>query len=325
MFKITIWKILLGNENEYSKESVRRGIIGVGTHFTDFEIKKILQKGYDYAKTLKKQKVNLLDYDLEIRFITNLKKNDFVFHCSRFFSQKNIVMLGKVREKPYFFTNQDRGNWNTYFRVVANIEWKEIPFDFFSEEELKRIKHSKFPTFRRVLKPQENIPDFSIYDDTRVNEIWNSFKGSYDNFVFIPEGEESYEYNLSSELITAKKIHSKVVNRLEAIVRKAGYKTSNINGMDLHVRKSNREILFEAKSDSCSTSIQKGIGQLFLYGLDISTSAIKILVLPKITNTLREKLELLSIKILLYNIEEDDISENNRNINFRKIEEVLDI
>lgn len=148
---MTVWQILLGNENEYSEESVNRGIIGVGAHFSDAEVKAIIQKGLKYAKNLKRQKGNLPEYDLEIRFITQQNNEDFVFHSSYFFIPKNVVMLGKIGSKPRFFTSQAKGNWKTYFKIVSDVEeWKPIPFSRFSDEELQLIKYAKFQTFRRI-------------------------------------------------------------------------------------------------------------------------------------------------------------------------------
>jgi hypothetical protein len=112
------------------------------------------------------------------------------------------------------------------------------------------------------------------------------------------------KYTLSGG-VEARCDHGVVVNHLYDLLAAADYKVSN-GRADLYVVQNNTIThLFEAKSDTTTTSIYQGIGQLMFYGAAMASTPRRILVLPDQPNELtQDVLRRLGVSALVFDWED---------------------
>ena len=134
-----------------------------------------------------------------------------------------------------------------------------------------------------------------------IEELKNNFDGETVNRIrYVIEREVIYERN-----------HNKIVNKLKEALEQKGFSPYYTNEIDLLIKEGNKITkVFEIKTDTDSSSLQKGVGQLILYTLDLTEKPDLFLVLPKkIESSKQEKLmKQLNIDVIVYEMKGKNIS-----------------
>jgi hypothetical protein len=118
---------------------------------------------------------------------------------------------------------------------------------------------------------------------------------------FSPEFEGSRRSYTPSGEVEARCDHGAVVNRLYDELTSAGHKAAN-SRPDLYIlKRGNVTHLFEVKTDTSTTSLYQGIGQLMLHGAAMNPIPKRILMLPDHPKeTTRKALRCLGIAVLVF-------------------------
>ena len=164
------------------------------------------------------------------------------------------------------FVDAEDGDRTTSFALVADLNSERLPAQIkVFIEEVDRIKKIPFADSKPLLKPP----------------VKDSFSGEFSGKKKV-KGRKPTEANCN---------HGLIVNQLEKILRKQGYKVANDKNRDLYTLKKSGKIstIFEIKPDTTNSSIYSGIGQLIIY--DIGINANLFLVIPKgLDKTVKKKL-----------------------------------
>jgi len=123
--------------------------------------------------------------------------------------------------------------------------------------------------------------------------------------IFTPEFEGPRRVYEPSGEIEARCDHGTVVNRLHEALTQAGHNAVN-DRRDLYIVADGTVThLFEAKTDTSTTSLYQGVGQLMLHGAALDPTPQRILVLPgRPDGATRRALGRLGIAVLVFKWEE---------------------
>ncbi len=108
-----------------------------------------------------------------------------------------------------------------------------------------------------------------------------------------------------SDSIQATRIHGIIVNALSQEIQNLGHRVVNDQARDLAILNAAGlvEALFEVKTDSSTSSIYTGVGQLFLHSANDIPEPHRVLVLPSAVNdTIGGALHKIGIHVLLYSL-----------------------
>lgn len=131
--------------------------------------------------------------------------------------------------------------------------------------------------------------------------------GLDDETVFRPEFEGRKAYR-TADRVEADVRHGAVVRALRDALAAHGVSGWNSQQRDLYVRAADgsMDLLFEVKTDTASTSVYTGIGQLMFHG--IGRGVRRVLVLPaKVPPAIADRVTALGITVLPYTITRDRI------------------
>lgn len=119
---------------------------------------------------------------------------------------------------------------------------------------------------------------------------------------FLPEFEGKRRGYAPASVVEAKRDHGLVVNRLYEVLRAAGHEAVNDRPRDLCILKRGRVThLLEVKTDTSTTSLYQGIGQLMLHGAAVDPVPKRILVLPdQPKGATRQALDRLGVAVLVF-------------------------
>lgn len=124
--------------------------------------------------------------------------------------------------------------------------------------------------------------------------------------IFTPEFEGARRGYEPSGEVEARCDHGVVVNGLHEALKEAGHEAVN-DRRDLYIVADGTVThLFEAKTDTSTTSLYQGVGQLMLHGAALDPAPRRILVLPgRPDGATRRALDCLGIAVLVFKWEED--------------------
>ena len=130
-----------------------------------------------------------------------------------------------------------------------------------------------------------------------INNVIEELKNNFDE-----ETVNRIRYVIEREVIYERN-HNKIVNKLKEALEQKGFSPYYTKEIDLLLKEGNKIIkVFEIKTDTDSSSLQRGVGQLILYTLNLTEKPDLFLVLPKkIESSKQEKLmEQLNIDVIVY-------------------------
>jgi hypothetical protein len=124
--------------------------------------------------------------------------------------------------------------------------------------------------------------------------------------TFSPESTGPRASYVITNAINAVRHHGLIVNALSKELERSGYRVASDQARDLTILNSEGvvEVLFEVKTDSSTSSIYAGVGQLFLHTAGNIPETRRILVLPrKVNDIIGSALHMIGVHVLLYSSE----------------------
>ena len=235
-------------------------------------------------------------------------------------TNKGLKFLGRYPNPP---RGSDWGTW--YKEIMESIiqignlkpELNNIEIDHFlyivsstkvGEDAVKVLKEGKLKTSVEcqsiedlLNKPKtlsvRTITEKKKQEASGINNVIEELKNNFDE-----ETVNRVKYVIEREVIYERN-HNKIVNKLKEALEQKGFSPYYTKEIDLLLKEGNKIIkVFEIKTDTDSSSLQKGVGQLILYTLNLTEKPDLFLVLPmKIESSKQEKLmEQLNIDVIVY-------------------------
>lgn len=129
------------------------------------------------------------------------------------------------------------------------------------------------------------------------------------SYSFTPESTGPRTPYTIANPISTTRLHGLIVNALSRQLEQSGYRVINDQARDIAILNSRGivDTLFEVKTDSSTSSIYTGVGQLVLHSVNDIPEPQRVLVLPAAVNAkLRNALTKIGISILLYTSRGDE-------------------
>ena len=231
----------------------------------------VIYAGYEQGKTFKK---------------LMRKTQDWFYLCHGNKGNGNgIQLFGRLASDAKPFTrNGKRWGWKRKYDLKT---WRITRSGYLKDKRkwapggnstCQLVPEEDLPEFeKKILVPFFNIRRRDLLDGTKASTEATSTRLP----SFSPEfaGHKSYARRGWIETIST---HGIVMSALAANLRKLGLRVANDRPRDLYVFSPNLQVsaLFEAKTDTSTTSIYQGIGQLMFHGAAQSTPPKRVLVLP---------------------------------------------
>jgi hypothetical protein len=200
----------------------------------------------------------------------------------------DYIARNGIDVKEYFTINYDRPFKEILHYAVEDLamlvtnDWNELlPLYHF-------LEGHEAPELNRDLPLSKNVSEtLQKENDSRYS----------------PEWSEPYSYHIE-KVFQCRRLHSKIIDALKNEIERLGYEPKNDSQRDLFIEDENKDvkILFEAKTDSGTSSVYSAIGQLYFYSCEADPSPRKVFVAEdNIDISVEEKLNSLDIEVLKYN------------------------